>query len=67
MTAGQDPDRIVNLSEYRAERQAALRRRTAPTPYILWYPGIGYLPVFPNASRMVSRAAVPAGSYRPGL
>lgn len=42
MSAGQSSSRIVDLGAYRAERQAAKRRNAAPTPYVLWYPGVGY-------------------------
>ena len=39
------PNRVVNLSEYRAAR-AAERASAAPAaPYLLWYPGLGYVQV----------------------
>lgn len=38
-------DRVVNLSDYRAERAAHKSRSAAPAPYLLWYPGLGYVQV----------------------
>jgi hypothetical protein len=45
MTATQTSNRIVNLAEYRAAQVAAKHRRAAQVPYLLWYPGFGYVRV----------------------
>jgi hypothetical protein len=65
MSATQRSDRIVNLGEYRAARDAAKRRSSAPTPYLLWYPGVGYMQVLPTVSALAA-ATTPIGQNQPG-
>jgi hypothetical protein len=51
MSDTQTSNRVVDLSEYRAAR-AALKRGAvaAAAPYLLWYPGFGYVEVRPTFS-----------------
>lgn len=42
MSAVTGPDNVIALAPYRAARAARLERR--PTmPYVLWYPGLGFV------------------------
>jgi hypothetical protein len=65
MSATQRSNRIVSLSEFRAARDAAKRRNSPPTPYLLWYPGVGYMQVLPTVSGLTA-AATPVGQNQPG-
>jgi len=54
-------ENVVNFGEYRAARDAAKRRTIAPTPYVLWYPGVGYLHVIPSVSPIAPARVAAAG------
>jgi hypothetical protein len=56
MSAAETSPRIVDLSEYRAARNAAAHRGAAPAPYLLWYPGVGYVQVLPTAANLATVA-----------
>jgi hypothetical protein len=43
MSTSQTSGRVISMAEYRAVKAAARQRSTPPTPYVLWYPGVGYL------------------------
>ncbi len=43
MNASETSRGVINLAEYRAVRVATRQRSTPARPYLLWYPGVGYL------------------------
>ena len=55
MSAAHSSDNVIALAPYRAAR---LARRPA-MPYVLWYPGVGF--VVPNKSSMSSRQRIAGG------
>jgi hypothetical protein len=65
MSDQQNSNRVVNLSEYRAARAALRAQVAAPVPYLLWYPGVGYVQVNP-ATSAAGPFGLPAGKTRPG-
>jgi hypothetical protein len=67
MTTGQSTQRIIDLGEYRAARQAAKHRKALQTRYILWYPGVGYLHVIPGACPLSGETVGSPAHQRPGL
>jgi hypothetical protein len=60
MSSHQNSNRVVDIGEYRAARVAQKAQTLPPVPYLLWYPGLGYVQVSPS---MV--AAAPAGRNFP--
>lgn len=67
MSAKQDTNQVIDLGEYRAVRDAARRRLAPPAPYLLWYPGVGYLQVAPSVSPRAREAAGTANNQPFGL
>jgi hypothetical protein len=61
MSSQQNSNRVVELSEYRAARAARTAQAVAPAPYLLWYPGLGYVQV--GAS--VTPSGLPVGGTPP--
>lgn len=56
MSGTPNSNRIVDLAQYRAARAAASRLLTTrPAPYLLWYPGIGYVQVDPAVAPFGAR------------
>jgi hypothetical protein len=64
MSDTQNSNRVVDLGEYRAARAALKRSAVAPTPYLLWYPGIGYVQVLPTVPTIAS-TGMPVGKNHP--
>ncbi len=64
MSSQQDSNRVVNLGDYRAAR-AALKAQAVPlAPYLLWYPGLGYVQVSPSVTA-VAPSGLPVGRNPP--
>jgi hypothetical protein len=64
MSDHQNPKRIVNLSDYRAARAALKAQAVPPSPYLLWYPGLGYVQVNPSVTS-VAPSGLPIGRNHP--
>jgi hypothetical protein len=64
MSAMQVSNRVVDLSEYRAARAAAKRPAATPAPYLLWYPGVGYVQVNPTVAAIAGNG-LPVGKNQP--
>jgi hypothetical protein len=64
MSDQQTSNRVVNLSEYRAARAAVKAQAVPPAPYLLWYPGLGYVQVHPSVGS-IAPSGLPVGKNPP--